>query len=280
MTPASPHAIDTGTDTVLAEIVDRVAIIALNRPERRNALHPGIYEAVPRLLEQFACDDAIGCVLITGSGSSFCAGGDVRDGGSAKDVPAGDPEEQIRARSAILAGHARMVTLLHTMPKVTVAALPGAAVGAGMSIALATDLRIAARSARLIPGWAKLAFSGDFGGAWLLTHLVGPSKALELLIADAPIDSDAAVRLGLFNRVVSDDELPAAALRWATEIASGPSRAFAGMKANIVDARQLPLDQALLPESERMVRSALTQEHRDAVKRWLAAAGKKVGVRS
>jgi len=272
--------IDTGTDTVLAEQVDGVAVVTFNRPQRRNALHPGIYEAMPRLLDRFATDDAIGCVLVTGAGNAFCAGGDVRDGGSAEDVPAGDREEQIRARSAILASNARMVTLLHSMPKVTIAALTGAAVGAGMSIALSTDLRIAARSARLIPGWSKLAFSGDFGGAWLLTHLVGPSKALELLVADAPIDVDIAERLGLFNRVVDDAELPAAALRWAAEIAAGPTAAFAGTKANILDAQRLSLEDALLPESERMVRTALTQEHRDAVKAWLAAAAKKVDARS
>jgi 2-(1,2-epoxy-1,2-dihydrophenyl)acetyl-CoA isomerase len=274
------RTIDTGTETVLAEQVDGVAVITFNRPQRRNALHVGMYEAVPRLLDRFAADDDIGCVLITGAGNSFCAGGDVRDGGSANDVPAGGREEQIRARSALLAGNARMVTLLHSMPKVTIAALPGAAVGAGMSIALATDLRIAARSARLIPGWAKLAFSGDFGGAWLLTHLVGPAKALELLIADAPIDTGTGERLGLFNRVVDDADLSAAALGWAADIAAGPTSAFAGTKANILDAQCLSLSEALLPESERMVRSALTQEHRDAVKLWLAAAARKVDVRS
>ena len=280
MTLTPTGNIDTGTDTVLAEQVDGVAVVTFNRPQRRNALHPGIYEAMPRLLDRFATDDAIGCVLVTGAGNAFCAGGDVRDGGSAEDVPAGDREEQIRARSAILASNARMVTLLHSMPKVTIAALTGAAVGAGMSIALSTDLRIAARSARLIPGWSKLAFSGDFGGAWLLTHLVGPSKALELLVADAPIDVDIAERLGLFNRVVDEAELPAAALRWAAEIAAGPTAAFAGTKANILDAQRLSLEDALLPESERMVRTALTQEHRDAVKAWLAAAAKKVDARS
>lgn len=272
MTSAAPHTIDTGTDTVLAEVIDGVAVITLHRPHRRNALHAEIYDAVPRLLEGFAADDAIGCVLITGAGAAFCAGGDVRDGGTAKDVHSSDPETEVRERSTLLAANARMVTLLHSMPKVTIAALPGAAVGAGMSIALATDLRIAARSARLVPGWAKLAFSGDFGGAWFLTHLVGPSKALELLIADAPIDSDVAERLGIFNRVVDDAELRTEALRWATEIAAGPTQAFAGTKANIADAQRLPLEEALLPESERMVRSALTQEHRDAVKAWLSAS--------
>ncbi|MGV0578425.1 enoyl-CoA hydratase-related protein [Mycolicibacterium elephantis] len=275
MTLAATQQIDTGTATVLAEVADGVGSITLNRPERRNALHAEMYEAVPRLLEQFATADDVGCVLITGAGDAFCAGGDVRDGGSAKDVPPGDRDQQIAARAAILADNARMVSLLHTLPKVTIAALPGAAVGAGMSIALSTDLRIAARSARLIPGWAKLAFSGDFGGAWLLTHLVGPSKALELLIADEAIDADTAAHVGLFNRVVDDADLPAAARAWATTIAAGPTSAFARTKANVLDALRLSLDEALLPESERMVRSALTQEHRDAVKAWLATANKK-----
>lgn len=275
MTLAAAQQIDTGTATVLAEVADGVGSITLNRPERRNALHAEMYEAVPRLLERFAAADDVGCVLITGAGDAFCAGGDVRDGGSAKDIPPGDRDQQIAARAAILADNARMVSLLHNLPKVTIAALPGAAVGAGMSIALSTDLRIAARSARLIPGWAKLAFSGDFGGAWLLTHLVGPSKALELLIADAAIDADTAAHLGLFNRVVDDADLPAAARAWATTLAAGPTSAFAGTKANVLDALRLSLDEALLPESERMVRSALTREHRDAVKAWLATANKK-----
>jgi 2-(1,2-epoxy-1,2-dihydrophenyl)acetyl-CoA isomerase len=272
--------IDTGTATVLAEVVDGVGVITLHRPQRRNALHPEMYEAVPRLLEDFAADDAIGCVLFTGAGTAFCAGGDVRDGGSAKAVPPGDRDAQVSARSAVLAGNAAMVTLLHTIPKVTIAALPGAAVGAGMSIALSTDLRIGGRSARLIPGWAKLAFSGDFGGAWFLTRLVGPAKALELLLADAPIDADTALRLGLFNRVVDDADLRSAALRWAADIAAGPSFAFAGMKANVIDAQYLSLEHALPRESDRMVRSGMTDEHRDAVRAWLAAAAAKAGARA
>lgn len=280
MTPADTRTIDTGTDTVLAEIIDRVGVITLHRPQRRNALHQEMYEAVPALLDRFAADDDIGCVLLTGAGSAFCAGGDVRDGGSGKTPPPGDREEQVRARSAVLAGNARMATLLHTLPKVTMAALPGAAVGAGMSIALATDLRIGARSARLIPGWAKLAFSGDFGGAWFLTRLVGPARALEILISDEPIDSESALRAGLFNRVVDDAELRWAALRWAAEIAAGPSLAFAGMKANVLDAQHLSLGDAVSRESERMVRSGMTEEHRDAVKAWLAAAAAKTGARA
>jgi 2-(1,2-epoxy-1,2-dihydrophenyl)acetyl-CoA isomerase len=276
--------IDTGTETVLAQVVDGVGVITFNRPHRRNALHNEMYVAVPALLERFAADDAIGAVLITGAGTAFCAGGDVRDGGSAREARDRDPEagaeEQVKARGAMLADNARMVTLLHEMEKITIAALPGAAVGAGMSIALSTDLRIAARSAKLVPGWSKLAFSGDFGGAWFLTHLLGPSKALELLIADRPIDAETGSALGLFNRVVDDEQLPAAALAWAAQIAAGPTAAFAGTKANVLDARRLPLPEAVLAESERMVRSSLTAEHRAAVRAWMAEAAKKSGARA
>ncbi|OBF12018.1 enoyl-CoA hydratase-related protein [Mycobacterium sp. ACS4331] len=274
MTQADTHRIETGTDTVLAQVADGVGVITLNRPHRRNALHNEIYDAVPRLLERFGADDGIGAVVITGAGGAFCAGGDVRDGGSSRQVSSADPEGEVAARSDLLSENARMVKLLNEIPKVTIAALPGAAVGAGMSIALAADLRIAARSAKLVPGWSRLAFSGDFGGAWFLTRLLGPSKALEILVADVPIESAEAERLGLFNRVVPDDALSDAALRWAAAIAAGPTAAYAGVKANIADAQQLPLDVALRRESERMVRSALTEEHRQAVKRWLAAASK------
>ncbi|MGV0852420.1 enoyl-CoA hydratase/isomerase family protein [Mycolicibacterium phlei] len=274
MTLAQQYRLDTGTDTVLAEVSGGVGIITLNRPERRNALHADMYEAVPRLLDRFATDDGVGCVLITGAGDAFCAGGDVRDGGSSN-VVADTGDEEIAARTAILADNARMVPLIYDLPKVTIAALPGAAVGAGMSIALAADLRIAARSARFIPGWSRLAFSGDFGGSWLLTQLVGPSRALELLVADRPVGADELERLGLVNRVVDDTELATAARAWAAAVAAGPSSAFAGTKANIRDALRLSLQEAIPPESERMVRSALTQEHRDAVRAWLAAAKKR-----
>jgi 2-(1,2-epoxy-1,2-dihydrophenyl)acetyl-CoA isomerase len=234
-----------------------------------------MYEAVPRLLDRFASDDNVGCVVITGAGSAFCSGGDVRDGGSGSNGTAEDhTEAEVASRSAALTSNARMVQLLHDIPKLTIAALPGAAVGAGMSIALSTDLRIAARSARLIPGWGQLAFSGDFGGAWFLTRLVGPSTALQLLLDGNPIDTETALRLGLVNRVVDDADLRSSALTWAAEIAAGPTKAWAGVKANIADAQELPLEQALVRESERMVRCGMSAEHRDAVRGWLRAARK------
>jgi 2-(1,2-epoxy-1,2-dihydrophenyl)acetyl-CoA isomerase len=269
--------VDSGSETVTAEVTGGVGIITLNRPERRNALHVEMFDAVPRVLERFIGDTEVGCIMITGAGTAFCSGGDV-GGGTAR-----RPEQQgesggpgtVQAQARMLAGDARMVELLHGAPKITLAALPGAAVGAGLSIALSTDLRIAAQSAKLIPGWGRLGFSGDFGGPWFLTRLVGPAKALELLIDDSAIDVEMALSLGLVNRVVPDADFRSAALAWATEIARGPQTAYGFFKENVRRAEHLALSEALPLESERMARSAQTDDHRRAVRRWMAEAAAK-----
>jgi 2-(1,2-epoxy-1,2-dihydrophenyl)acetyl-CoA isomerase len=267
--------LDTGTETVLAEIVDGVGLLTLNRPERRNALHPDMYRAVPITVERFIRHPDVGCILISGAGTAFCAGGDVRDG-ARRDKAAGDGGEtrppNAEDGGTALARNARMVTVLHSSPKITMAALPGPAVGAGLGIALSTDLRIAARSATLVPGWGALAFSGDFGGTWFLTRLLGPSTALEILLDNTTIDAESARALGLVNRVVDDDDLRASALDWARSIAAGPRTAHRYMKANVQQAERLTLEEALPLESERMARSAGTDDHRAAVKQWMARA--------
>jgi 2-(1,2-epoxy-1,2-dihydrophenyl)acetyl-CoA isomerase len=259
--PAASRRVDSGTETVLGRIEDGVGVIELNRPERRNALHPDMYDAIPRLIEAYDADDEVGCVLVTAAGTAFCAGGDVRlgtgrDGGG--DAAAG------------LTRLARMVVLLRESPKISIAALPGPAVGAGLGLALAADLRIAAASAKLVGGWSRLAFSGDFGGTWSLTRMLGPARALEFLIGSEPLGARDAERLGLFNRVVPDGDLTAAARAWAAQVAAGPRGALALMKENVRDAQVMELREALPRESERMVRSGRSAEHREAVRRWLA----------
>ncbi len=174
--------------------------------------------------------------------------------------------------TASLTRSAEMVLQLHEGPKLSIAALPGPAVGAGIGIALAADLRIASASARLIPGWGTLAFSGDFGGTWLLTRMLGAARALAILVGDETIDAPTALELGLFNRVVPDAELGDAAFAWARSIAHGPQIVQRYIKENVEQASRLTLREALPLEAERMVRSALTQEHRNAVRAWMAAA--------
>jgi 2-(1,2-epoxy-1,2-dihydrophenyl)acetyl-CoA isomerase len=182
------------------------------------------------------------------------------------------PHDRPQGRGDPLAHQARAVILLQESPKITMAALPGPAVGAGTSLALAADLRIAAESASLITGWARLAFSGDFGGTWLLTRMLGAPRALAALVDNATISSAEALALGLFNKVVPDEQLPAAAMAWARSIAAGPRTAFGFMKQNVRDAARLSLSEALPLESERQMLTRRTEDHREAVKRWLAEA--------
>jgi 2-(1,2-epoxy-1,2-dihydrophenyl)acetyl-CoA isomerase len=172
-----------------------------------------------------------------------------------------------------------MIRMLYECPKITLAALPGAAVGAGMSLALAADFRIAARSATLIGGWGRLGFSGDFGGPWLLTRHVGPTRALEFLIENTVIDAEWALALGLFTRVVPDDELRAAALAWAVKIADGPRVAYRYFKENVREAELLSLADALPLEGERMALSVRTDDHRKALGRWMEDAAAKRAAR-
>ena len=253
------------TGMVLAEVRDGVGVVTLNRPERRNALHPDMYDAIPNVLEELFEDPEVGAILLTATGTAFCAGGDVRDGRGR-----GDTEDvSVEDAAARLVHNARMVLLLHEGPKLSVAALPGPAVGAGMSLALAADFRIAAASARLVPGWSNLAFSGDFGGTWLLARAMGPSRALAALLGNESIAAPAALAAGLVDRVVEDDELAGAAFAWARALADAPRVMARFMKANVRQAERLSLRDALPLEAERMVRSGQTEEHRAAVRRWL-----------
>jgi 2-(1,2-epoxy-1,2-dihydrophenyl)acetyl-CoA isomerase len=254
----STTPVDSGTETLRAEIVDGVGVIELNRPERRNALHADMYEAIPKLIERYEADDDVGCMLLTGAGKAFCAGGDIQGG-------AGQGGRD-------LAADARIIVMFQESPKISIAALPGAAAGAGIAFALAPDFRIAAQSAKLVTAYAALAFSGDFGVTWLLTRFLGASKALEMLVDNAPIDSATALSLGLFNRVVPDEELRDAAMDWARTIAAGPRNAFRSMKENVRDAERLSLREAIPPEADRMAVASQSEEHREARKRWLDAA--------
>jgi 2-(1,2-epoxy-1,2-dihydrophenyl)acetyl-CoA isomerase len=225
-----------------------------------------MYAPMISAIEEFARDPEVGCIVVTGEGSAFCAGGDVRDAPSRLPDGSRPTREQ---RIETLAANSRLSVLLHEAPIVTIAAVNGPAVGAGFAIALACDLRIACTSARFIGGWARLAFSGDFGGPWLLAQRVGPSKALALLATNATIASDEALRLGIVDRVVSDGEFDAAWMAWAAEFAHGPQIALGHLKQNILNASRMPLAEAIPIEARNQVDSSLTDDHREAVRAWM-----------
>ena len=255
--------IDTGTDVMLGRMEGRVAVLTFNRPEARNALHPETYGAFERLLPQLAEDDGVGAVMLTGAGGAFCAGGDVknmnaRNTGAVKSPTVEEGIDDLRTRQRSVSG------ALHAFPKVTVAAIDGAAAGAGLSIALACDLRVASPRAVITTAFAKVGFSGDFGGSWFLTQLVGSAKAKELYLTADRIDADEALRLGVVNQVLEGD-FDQAAVEYVRRFAEGPIVAQRYMKENLNRAIGGDLGTCLDAEAAAMTRCRSTEDHKEAV---------------
>ena len=169
---------------MLARCEGRVAVLTFNRPDARNALHPETYGAFEKLLPQLADDPQVGALMLTGAGGAFCAGGDVK-GMNARNSGEAPSQASLESNVDDLRQRQRTVSAaLQNFPKVTVAAIDGAAAGAGLSIALACDLRVASPRAIFTTAFAKVGFSGDFGGSWFLTQLVGAANCL-LYTSDA-----------------------------------------------------------------------------------------------
>ena len=259
--------IDTGTDDLLARIEGNVGVITFNRPERRNALSNPMYAGFARVLPQFAIDPEVRVVLLTGAGNAFCAGGDVKGmneanqaGGRREGRPEGFDDNVDFLRNS-----QRQVSLaLHQFPKPVVAAVPGAAAGAGLSIALAADIRLAAERAIFVTAFANVGASGDFGGSWFLTQLVGHSKAKELYWTSPRLSSADALDLGIVNQVLPDDGFDAAALEWCHGLANRAPIAQRLMKENINRAVTCDLATALDGEAPNMIRAMRTDDHKEA----------------
>lgn len=258
--------VDTGTEELLCEIRDRVALVTLNRPEARNALSDQLTPALRRMIRQCGEDSRVGALLITGTGTAFCAGGDVKGMGnnSAKaETPIDERIADLRIKQRTLTG------ALVGLRKPTLAALPGPAAGAGLALALACDIRVAAESAVMTTGYARIGLTGDYGIAWLLTRLVGTSRARELMFLSERIDARRCETLGLVNRVVPDAETRDVAFALARSLAEGPLQAYAGMKDNLDHALTTNLLDSMDQEAEYMVRSARTTDHKEAVRAFV-----------
>jgi enoyl-CoA hydratase/carnithine racemase len=262
---AEPRALDTGSDQLLCRIEKRVGVVTLNRPEARNALSTELKEALQRLLPVLTGDPEVRCVLLTGAGSAFCSGGDT------KVMAQGGRPPSMEDRQRALRWEHQLPRQLHELPLPVIAALPGAAAGAGLSLALACDLRIAGESAFVMTSFARLGLSGDYGGSWFLTQLVGTAKARELYFTAERVDARECERLGIVNRVVSDADLSQESLALAEKVASGPPVAYRYMKQNLNRALEADLATCLDQEADRMVRGAMTEDYREAV----AAFGEK-----
>jgi enoyl-CoA hydratase/carnithine racemase len=259
-------SIDTGTGELLCEVTDRVATITLNRPQARNSLSDNLTPALRRMIKQCGEDASVGAILITGAGNAFCAGGDVKGMGNA----APKTEMSLDERVANLRNKQRTLTgALVAVRKPTLAALPGPAAGAGMAIALACDIRIAAESAFMSTGYARIGLTGDYGIAWLLTRLAGTAQARELMFLSDRIDARRCEAIGLVNRVVPDGELRETAFALARQLAEGPSLALARIKDNLDQAMASSLLDSMDQEAENMVLAARTTDHKEAVRAFV-----------
>jgi 2-(1,2-epoxy-1,2-dihydrophenyl)acetyl-CoA isomerase len=262
--------IDTGTPDLLGRIEDGVAVLTMNRPERRNALSADMLSALARSLEAVEVDDAVGCVVLTGAGGAFCAGGDVK----AMAERAAPVDGGVRATfDDAVAGqrrsHRATSGRLYEMAKPTIAAIPGPAAGAGLSLALACDLRYATERAVLTTAFARVGYSGDYGGTWFLTRLVGSGKARELYFLSERLSATEAERLGVVNAVFADDQLEEQVMRRARSLAAGPRVALRYMKENLRRAVHGELGECLDLEATHHLRTGQTEDHREAAQAFV-----------
>jgi 2-(1,2-epoxy-1,2-dihydrophenyl)acetyl-CoA isomerase len=264
---------------LITERRDGVLYLTMNRPDKLNALSDQMIAGLLEELGRAAHDREVGAVVLTGAGRGFCAGGDIgrmrerneggspNGGGQAASSSAG--EAGIQTRISSLRRSEEVSLLLHEMPKVTIGAINGPAAGAGLSIALACDIRIASDAARFGTAFARVGFSGDFGGTYLLTQLVGTAKARELYFTAEVLGAEEALKIGMVNRVVPAASLIEEASAFAKRIASGPTVAFSYMKAHLNLALKSDLRTILDRESYGQTLTGLTEDHKEAVKAFL-----------
>jgi 2-(1,2-epoxy-1,2-dihydrophenyl)acetyl-CoA isomerase len=257
-------AIDTGTEDLRAEIDDGVAVLTMNRPDRRNAFSPEMLTAMAAVLAQVETDDAVGCVVLTGAGGGFSAGGDVKR-------MAARPADADRAGPSLDAViHRQRLSQRATsgrlwgMPKPTIAAIAGPAAGAGLSLALACDLRYAVPEAVLITAFGRVGLAGDYGGTWFLTRLVGSSKAKELYYFSERLTAADALRLGIVNDIFPAADFEQQVMTRARRLAHGPSVAYRYMKENLNRAVTGELGDCMDIEVTHHVHTSLNEDHREA----------------
>lgn len=265
------------SETVRVERDGGVATVILNRPDAMNSMNAEMMTALPQRFRELALDASVRCVVLTGAGErAFSAGGDVKD--MAERGPAAGPEgeasrsgEPPSMEAAIdrLERSQEAALALHTMPKPVLAAINGAVAGAALSLALACDLRIAVEGAAFTTAFARIGFSGDFGGSWWMTQIVGTAKARELYFLGDRFDAAEALRLGLVNRIAPRDTFVAETRALAARLAAGPPLAYRYMKRNLNFAIRGDAPTALRLEAEAMIRTGMSEDFKGAAVAFL-----------
>jgi len=247
---------------LLESIEDGVATLTLNRPDRLNAFSPDSLGALREAFTRLGSDPAVGAVVLTGAGRAFCAGGDIKTMGQRAEQSYEQRLEGLRAMH-------QLPQLMRMVPKVIIGMINGAATGAGLGLAMSCDLRIAARSARFGTAFVGMGFSGDFGGSWLMTRLVGTAKARELYFLGELIGAEEAERIGLVTRTVDDAVLASETWALARRIADGPRVALGYMKRNLHAAETEPFAPVVEMEAVHQARTGQTEDHKEAVRAFI-----------
>ena len=243
--------------------------ITLNRPERRNAMSDAMLTGLVASLDDAETATDVGAVLLTGAGGAFCAGGDVK-GMAEAGGEGGNSALQYDARVHLQRRSQRDTAgKLYELPKPTIAALPGPAAGAGLSIALSCDLRYGSPNAILTTAFARVGFSGDYGGTYFMSRLIGSAKARELYFLSEIVDMTEAERLGLVNGVFSEESLLEEATSIAKRLAQGPTVAYRYMKENLNRAVNGEMGECLDMEAAHHIHCGQTDDHKEAAQAFV-----------
>lgn len=246
-------------------VEDGVAVLVLDRPEVLNAFDDDLGFEVLDVFQKAAADDSVRCIVITGAGRAFCAGEDL--GALSEGYERGDVPD---LGKTLVDRYNPLIRAIRSAPKPVVAAVNGVAAGAGASIALACDLRIASEHAKLVIAFIKVGLVPDSGGVWFLTRMIGESRALELSSSGRVVGAEEAKQLGLFAEVVPADGFEQRWRELARELASGPTRAFALTKKLVQAASERGLDDQLDDEVEAQTTAGKTSDHLEGVQAFLA----------
>ncbi|MCH1459730.1 MAG: enoyl-CoA hydratase [Luminiphilus sp.] len=264
----SSGVIDTGTDHLLANLTGGILTLTFNRPEARNALSSELLQALGSQLADGEINPEVRCVVITGTGAAFCAGGDVKAMSETNSNGAKSTLDTLIQRQRL--NQRATSGRLYKMPKPTLAVLPGPAAGAGLSIALACDLRIMSSTAFMITAFAKVGFAGDYGGSLFMSQLVGTAKARELYFLSDRISAKEAEDLGLTNWVVEPEALQESAAGIAQKLANGPTVAYSYMKENLARAlTSADVHDCLDLEASHHIHCGGTDDHKNAVEAFI-----------
>ncbi len=258
--------IDTGTDELLCEISKKVCILTLNRPDKKNALSPRLTPALRKILLEMNENQNVNCIIITGAGGAFCAGGDI---GGMNENSKKDQLDIDYLTNDLIQKQEELTLRIHNLGIPTIAVISGPAAGAGMCLALACDFRFMESSAFMTTAYRNIALSGDYGGAWLLPRLIGLSKAKELFFTGRRVGAEESCKLGLVDQVYEKEMLMDEADKFAKLLASGPKLAIGRMKRNINESQGLSLKDSMKLEAIHLIQCMNEKDHKEAVKAFL-----------